>query len=123
MEVIVQIGVVLAVCLAGEIVSYLLPFSFPASVISMVLLFALLATRIIRPHHLREKADFLLGNMALFFIPACVGVLKYADVLLDNLLPMVLICAGTAPLVFFVTGHTVQLAMRLMEKREAKKHD
>jgi holin-like protein len=123
MDVIVQIGVVFAVCFVGEIIAALLPFTFPSGVIAMVLLFLLLATKALRPHHLKEKSTFLLNNMPLFFIPACVGVMRYADVLLDNLLPIVLICVGTVPLVFFVTGQTVQLAMRWIDKREAKKHD
>ena len=36
MDIILQIGVVFAVCLAGELVSALLPFTFPASVIAML---------------------------------------------------------------------------------------
>lgn len=123
MEIIVQIGVVLAVSLAGEAVAAVLPFPFPASVIGMVLLFCLLAAKVLRPQHIRQKADFLLDNMPLFFIPACVSILKYADVLLQNLPAMILICVGTVPLVFFVTGHTVQLVLRLMEKNRGRGHD
>lgn len=121
MKIIEQICVVLAVCLAAEGISAILPFPFPASVLSMVLLFILLATRILRPHHLREKTEFLLENMALFFVPACVSLLEYKDALLDNLLPILLICILTTPLVFFVTGHVVQLTMRLLQKKGGPK--
>lgn len=121
MNIILQIGVVLAVCLAGEAISALLPFAFPASVIAMLLLLLLLAVRAVRPDQLRDVSGFFLNNMPIFFIPACVGILKYLDALLDNLLPIVLICIGTTPLVFFAAGHTVQLAIRLMDKKEGKK--
>ena len=39
MGIMAQIGIVLAVCLVGEGIAALLPIPFPASVISMVLLF------------------------------------------------------------------------------------
>lgn len=81
MGIMAQIGIVLAVCLVGEGIAALLPIPFPASVISMVLLFLLLAAKLLRPHHIKEKSNFLITNMACFFVPAGVGILRYADVL------------------------------------------
>lgn len=121
MDIILQIGAVFAVCLAGELISALLPFAFPASVIAMLLLLLLLAAKVVRPAQLGQVSGFFLDNMPFFFISSCVGILKYLDALLENLLSILLICIGTTPLVFFVTGHTVQLAIRWMDKREAKK--
>lgn len=117
MQLILQIGVVFAVCLAGEVISALLPFAFPASVIAMVLLLLLLWAKVLRPGQLSQLSGFLLDNMPIFFIPACTGIINYLDALMDNLLPFLVICIGTVPLVFFVTGHTVQLAIRLMDKK------
>ena len=67
MGIMAQIGIVLAVCLVGEGIAALLPIPFPASVISMVLLFLLLAAKLLRPHHIKEKSNFLITNMACFF--------------------------------------------------------
>lgn len=117
MQLIVQIGVIFAVCLAGEVISALLPFAFPASVIAMVLLFVLLCAKVLRPAHLSQLSGFLLDNMAIFFIPSCVSILNYASALMQNLFPILLICIGTVPLIFFVTGQTVQLTIRLMDKK------
>ena len=74
MGIMAQIGIVLAVCLVGEGIAALLPIPFPASVISMVLLFLLLAAKLLRPHHIKEKSNFLITNMACFFVPAGVGI-------------------------------------------------
>ena len=60
MGIMAQIGIVLAVCLVGEGIAALLPIPFPASVISMVLLFLLLATKLLHPHHIKEKSNFLI---------------------------------------------------------------
>ena len=117
MGIMAQIGIVLAVCLVGEGIAALLPIPFPASVISMVLLFLLLAAKLLRPHHIKEKSNFLITNMACFFVPAGVGILRYADVLWVNLLPLI-----TTPLVYGVTAWAVQLTMRAIQKKEAR-HD
>ncbi len=70
MGIMAQIGIVLAVCLVGEGIAALLPIPFPASVISMVLLFLLLAAKLLRPPPHQRKTNFLITNMACFFVPA-----------------------------------------------------
>lgn len=120
MPVLAQICVIFAICLASEVLSAIVPFAFPASVIGMILLLVLLATKAIKPKQLQETSNFLMGTMAMYFIPSCVGVLEYIDVLLDNIWAILLISLLTTPLVFFVTGHVVQLTVRLMRKKVAK---
>ena len=116
MAILTQIGVVLGVCLAGELVAQILPFPFPSSVIAMVLLFVLLCAKVIKPHHIRQKGDFLLKNMAFFFIPAGVGILEHFDQLKGNLLPFLAVCVLTTFITFFVSAMTVRLMMALQKK-------
>ena len=110
-----QICVLLGVCLVGEAVSSLLPFAFPASVIAMVLLLILLFSGLVKPKHLGQTGNFLLDNMALFFVPSCTSIVKYLDVLLENAWVIVVISLITTPLVFAVTGHVVQLTVKLLK--------
>ena len=77
MKIICQIGVIFAVCWFSQLIEAALPVPFPASVIGMLLLLALLATGLLKIEHIREKADFLLANMAFFFLPAGVSVINY----------------------------------------------
>lgn len=70
--------------------------------------------------HIREKSDFLLSNMAFFFIPAGVSVINYFDVLASNLLPLLAVCVVSTVLTFGVTAYAVSLTRKLMEGR--KKH-
>lgn len=119
MSVLTQICVLFAICLAAEGISSVLPFPMPASVLSMVILLLLLGLRILKPKHLQRGADHLLNNMALLFVPANVSVLRYWDAVLSNLWPILLICILTTPLVFFVTGHVVQLTMKWINRKEA----
>ena len=122
LHILTVLSLIFALCLAGVGIAALLPVAFPASVISMVLLFLLLAAKLLRPHHIKEKSNFLITNMACFFVPAGVGILRYADVLWANLLPLLAICFITTPLVYGVTAWAVQLTMRAIQKKEAR-HD
>lgn len=120
MKVLKQIGFLFTLCLAAMAVERLLPFAFPASVIALLMLLALLLTRMVRVEQVREKSDFLLGNLPFFFIPSCVGITGYADALLPQLGAFLAVCLISTVVVFAVTAWTVQLTMRLMDGREKK---
>ena len=92
----------------------------PASVIGIVLLLLLLAFKIIKPAKLKDISDFMLGNMALFFIPVVSSMIQYKDVLFANFWAIILICLLTTPVVFFVTGHVVQLTVKFLRRRGEK---
>ena len=78
MKIVTQVGIIFSICWISQIIEKLLPFSFPASVIGMILLFILLCVHILKVDHIREKSDFLLENMAFFFIPAGVSIIILA---------------------------------------------
>ena len=120
MKIIRQVGIIFFVCWASQALEALLPFDFPASVIGMLLLLALLFSGALKVDHIREKSDFLLSNMAFFFIPAGVSVINYFDVLASNLLPLLAVCVVSTVLTFGVTAYAVSMTRKLMEGR--KKH-
>ena len=76
MNILMQTAVLLLICFAGEGISLALPFAFPSSVISMILLFILLATKIVKLKQIEEVTGFLTKNMAFFFLPAGVEILE-----------------------------------------------
>ena len=66
-------------------------------------LLALSLARVIKTEHIREKSDYLLGNLPFFFIPASVSIINYADVLRENLLALVVVCAVSLIATFAAT--------------------
>ena len=120
MKIICQIGILFALCWVSQLLEALLPIAFPASVIGMLLLFALLCAGVIRVDHIREKSDFLLGNMAFFFVPAGVSIISYFDVLRSTAVQLVIICLATTVLTFAVTALSVRLTTRLLERRRTR---
>ena len=107
-----ELTLVLFVCLLGELGAALLPVSFPASVISMILLMIFLLCGVVKERQIQVVSKFLVANMGIFFVPAVVGTMEYTQVLSRQLLPFVIIVAVTTPIVYGVTAWTVQLLMR-----------
>ena len=120
MKIIKQTGIIFFICWISVILEALLPFAFPASVIGMVLLLLFLLAGILKVEHIREKSDFLLANMAFFFIPAGVNVINYLDILRDNWLPLLAVCLLTTVITFAATAYSVRFTMRLLAKRKER---
>ena len=124
MKILYQTCILFALCWGGLLVENVLPIAFPASVIGMILLFLLLACRMVKVEHIRELSDFLLSNMAFFFIPAGVSMMNYFDILRSSILKLLLICFLTMVLTFLVTACTVRGMRRILQrKREGAAHD
>ena len=120
MKILYQIAIIFALCRLGEIISALLPFPFPAAISAMVLLSAALFSGILKIDHIKEKSDFLLSNMAFFFIPAGVGVIEYFDLIASVWWQFILIALISTVVVFLVTAGTVSLLVRFEERRKTE---
>ena len=89
--------------------------------VGLILLLILLLLRVLKIDHIREKSDFLLGNLPFFFIPAVVSIMNYVDVIAKNLVPFLVICVVSLVLTYGATAWAVQLTMKLMKKGGEKK--
>lgn len=121
MNIMGQLALIFGLSLVGEGVAALLPVSFPSSVISMVLLMALLLTGVVKDKHIKTVSNFLVANMAFFFIPSFVGTMEHGALLKSQALPLLVIVGLTTPFVYLVTGWTVQLLMLRRRKKEESK--
>ena len=66
--------------------------------------------------HIKEKSDFLLSNMAFFFIPSGVSaIINYFDVLKSSVIQLLLICLITTVLTFIATAFSIEWTMKLMK--------
>ncbi len=116
MKILKQVGILFALCWVSLILEQWIPI--PASVIGLVLMLVCLMTGIIRVHHIQEKADFLLANMAFFFVPAGVSVMNYFDILQSSGVKILIVCLVSTVITFAVTAWSVQLTVRLMNRRK-----
>ena len=120
MKILKQFGVIFGVCWVSLVIEHYLPFSFPASVIGMILLLLCLLTGFLKIEHVQEKADFLLGNMGIFFIPAGVSLIQSLGLIKENAI-LLLSCIILINIAVMIgSGISVEFMIKLKEKKQAK---
>lgn len=114
MAILWQIGIVLGICLLGEGLALVVPL--PASVLAMLLLLVALGTGVLKTKQVEKVTDFLMQNMAFFFVPVCVNILSYLDVIGKNFLAILVIALLSTVVTFAATAFTVRLLTRVCGK-------
>ena len=75
----------------------------------MIVLFLIFLSGAAKTESLKETNDFLMENMALFFIPAGVGIVQYYDIMKNAVWQIVVICIVSTFVTFAVTAYTCLL--------------
>lgn len=114
MKLLSQIGILFGVCLLGEWISSLLPFPFPGTIVSMVLVLLLLFTGVMKEKHINMPADFLLTNMTFFFIPSGVRIIEHFALLKSVWWQLLVISIVSLLACFLVSSWTVILVAKLL---------
>jgi holin-like protein len=78
----------------------------------MLLLFALLCAGVVKGDTVRPAAKFLLGTMALFFVPFGVGLIDSYEVIMDNAVAIIVATVISTFAVIAVVGWVFQLLNR-----------
>lgn len=102
----------------GELVSRTLGWPIPGNVLGMGLLLAALGMKIVRTDWVEEAADLLLDNLALFFVPAGVGVMAYFQLIAREWLPITVATIVSTFVVMAVTGKLADW----LEPHEEQRH-
>ena len=118
MKIFKQVSIIFLLCIVGNIISMLLPFPFPGSVIAMVLMFVFLMTKVIKPHQVEDVSNYLTSILASLFVTTTVSIIQYFDVLKYVLVKFILICIIAAVITFIVTAYTVTFEIFLKERNK-----
>ncbi len=121
MKIMMQLAIIFLLCLIGEVIAAILPFPFPASVISMILVFCFLLWGPLKVYHIRKQTDFLLDNMAFFFIPPAVSIVENLHYMEGKLAILIFICFISIFTTFAITAWTVTAMVKWEEKRKERK--
>ena len=116
MRILRQVAIIFAICLFCEGISALLPFPFPGSVLSMIVLLLLFFTKRLKLSDVKETSDLLLGNMMLVFVPSFVSVIDYLDVLKSVAVQFLVIIVVSTVLTFLTGSFVVSLLFRLQSR-------
>ena len=89
----------------GEIGRHFTGKIIPGNVCGMILLFLALTARIIKPEDVKTTANILTRNMALFFVPAGVGLMAEYNIIARNWAALLVVSIVTTILVMIVVGY------------------
>lgn len=113
-----QFLLILFISFLGEVCRYLLPFSVPASIYGLVILFLSLWMGIVKLEQIKETSKFLIDIMPLMFIPAAVGLMDSWEVLSNIFIEVLLITVISTVLVMGIGGRVTQFIIRWEKKHE-----
>lgn len=112
MKYIKQILIITGFSLAGEALARVIPFPIPAAIYGFVLLFLALLSGALKPAHIEETANFLIGTMSILFVAPAVSILAHFGILAPKLASIAAIVCVSTFVVFAVAGLVTQLLRR-----------
>lgn len=101
------LAILLCWCI-GNLISMLIGGYVSGNIIGMMLLYAALHFRVVKAVSVAPAAKFLLGIMALFFVPFGVGLMVSYDTIVEHLAAVCVAGAVSTVLVIAVTGAVFQ---------------
>lgn len=116
MKILNQLGIYFLLSFLCELISKFIPFTFPSSVLAMVILFILLWLNFLKENQIEETSSFLQKNMALFFIPPAVLIIDEFSLFKDKIFQIILISFISFLITFIVTAFTVNLVIKIQNK-------
>lgn len=116
MNLVIGIGIITGVYLAGELISRTLQLTMPGGVLGMLLLFGLIVSGVVPLTLVEDAAKLLLDNLILFFVPTSVGVMVYFDLITSYWSAIAAITILSFLAVLSATGVTVQAIVRFRKE-------
>ena len=101
--------IILLCWLVGNGMSIAIDGYVSGNIIGMLLLFVLLCAGVVKGETVRPAAKFLLGTMALFFVPFGVGLIDSYKVIMDNAVAIIVATVVSTFAVIAAVGWVFQL--------------
>lgn len=91
--VLLQMGIFAAILFVSGLISPLFPANFPVPtpVIGLILLYGLLAFKIIKLEWVEKFADFMIGLIAFLFVPSGIALTASLDVMKDQGIQLIIV--------------------------------
>ena len=111
-----------ACLMGGKLISSYLPFTFPSSIIGLIILFLLLEFKVLRLNWILPSGNILMIHMAFLFIPAAVGMVAYLNEVYDSALVIIINVLSGIALIILVVGRLFQHFTESKEERSQRKN-
>lgn len=115
-----QLALILGIWAIGEYISSIIQniIVIPGNIIGMILLFLLLQFKVIKLDNVSELGDLLINNMAIFFVPAGVSLIRSLDLISENIFVLLMTIFFSTIAVMYITGFVVEKMINNKPKEE-----
>lgn len=117
MTIVIGFFILLLFYFVGQFISVLIGGAIPGNIIGMILLFLSLYLKLLKPAYVKSISTGLTKNMAIFFVPAGVGLITATDLVSKYWVSILVASAISSVLVIA----TVALIQQKMENKRTKK--
>jgi holin-like protein len=118
MRIPLQLAVIFAICVAGEILHRIVGVPLPGNIIGMVLLLVLLCLKVLKPEQISGVSSFFLNHLALFFLPPSIAIMAVGDEVLSQWPLLLFLCVAFTLVTIAIGGRCTQFLIRKQEYRE-----
>ena len=110
MKLLKQFSLILVILALGEYISSIISsfIVIPGSIVGIIILFLLLQIGIIKIDKVEDISNFLLDNMAIFFVPAGVSLIQSLDIISSNIIVLAITIIISTILVMSITAIVVE---------------
>ncbi len=112
-----QFSIILSIYFLGELLQKAFELPVPGNILGMLILFFGLYTGVIKLEMIDRISDFLLDNLAFFFLPAGVSLITCFAVLEGKLTAVIGVSIISTVIILGVTGLTVEFVKKFLQKR------
>src|SRR5471030_943455 len=124
-QVLIQVVLYAVLYVIADRLVTLLHLPVPANIVGMLMLLLLIVFRVLPLKWVKEGSRWLLAEMLLFFVPAVVAVVNYAQLLMVEGWKIFVVIAVSTLLTMGITSLVVDRVYRLEQKLAARRarHD
>lgn len=115
-----QFSIILGIYFLGELLQKAFVLPVPGNILGMLILFFGLYTGVIKLEMIDRISDFLLDNLAFFFLPAGVSLITCFAVLEGKLTAVIGVSIISTVIILGVTGLTVEFVKKFLQRRSMK---
>lgn len=116
-----QFSIILIIYFLGDLMQKALGLPIPGNVLGMLILFFSLYTGVIKLNMIDKISDFLLENMAFFFLPAGASLITCFALLEGKMTDILAVSLISTFIILAVTGLTVELVQRFFRRKPVKR--
>ena len=118
MKILKQLVIIFGVYAISDLIAKLTSFGLPASVVGLVIFIISLQTGIIKESTIKESADFITKNMALFFIPVSLKIFEDFAQFENQFIPILIIVISTLIITFLSSVYITILVQRIIQNKQ-----